>query len=145
MSSTLSTPKRLCSYNNCALNMSTDVIFSCDLVDLARQHRWFLEQIHALGVSSTGPSIESLRRYECLWLPMVAQHTQELLIPPPDIAWLWHCHRLAPSLYTAYCKRVFGTLLEANPPFTLALHEESCEPGSILANTQSLWIVQYPF
>ena len=24
------------------------------------------------------------------------------LYPPPDIAWLWHCHRLAPKLYVEY-------------------------------------------
>ena len=40
------------------------------------------------------------------------------LIPPPDVAWLWHAHRLAPQRYVAYCQATFeGTVLEAVVPF----------------------------
>jgi hypothetical protein len=31
------------------------------------------------------------------------------LIPPPDIAWLWHCHRLAPYRYAKYIQQTFST------------------------------------
>lgn len=32
---------------------------------------------------------------------------QEQLIPPPDVAWLWHCHRLAPQDYKSYLGSTF--------------------------------------
>ena len=32
---------------------------------------------------------------------------QNLLIPPADIAWLWHCHRLAPYRYTKHVQHEF--------------------------------------
>jgi hypothetical protein len=76
---------------------------------------------------------ESFRRYSQLWLPFVAHHhrqqqqqqqqyrtnsgrekqthtdttTDIALIPPPDIAWFWHCHRLAPYRYAKYVQRKY--------------------------------------
>jgi hypothetical protein len=63
---------------------------------------------------------------------MVAQHqqrvtptsvneSQDALIPPDDIAWLWHCHRLAPRRYEEYCHQRFGKLVEAENPFVCQL------------------------
>jgi hypothetical protein len=121
---------------------TNDCVFSCDLVALAHQHVWFLEQIHA-GGASTNLTNESLRRYRDLWLPLVADE-QTKLIPPPDIAWLWHSHRLAPSHYAAYCQHVFGRLLEANPPFAVAISDKDCQQDSLLGKTQSMWSHRYP-
>jgi hypothetical protein len=59
-----------------------------------------------------------------LWLPLVHEHCDDrqndnFLIPPVDIAWLWHCHRLSPCRYSSYCKKRFGgNIVEARPPFT---------------------------
>ena len=54
---------------------------------------------------------ESLRRYSELWLPLLAeareQHIRDV-IPPPDIAWLWHCHRLAPYRYSQHVRKYFN-------------------------------------
>jgi len=36
------------------------------------------------------------------------QHGGEALIPPADIAWMWHCHRLAPYRYARYVSRKFS-------------------------------------
>ena len=33
-------------------------------------------------------------------------------MPPIDIAWVWHLHRLAPLKYAAYCRERFGAVLE---------------------------------
>jgi Glycine-rich domain-containing protein-like len=62
---------------------------------------------------------------------MVAEHarhypsTLHALIPPPDIAWLWHCHRLSPYEYEKYCiKYMGGKVVDASPPFTYMI--ESC-------------------
>jgi Glycine-rich domain-containing protein-like len=142
--------------------------FSFDLAALALQHVRFLEQVHACG-ASIHPSAESLRRYRDLWLPLVAAAANAAdaaaaatvpvpagapaavalplprLIPPPDIAWLWHCHRLAPVYYTKYCHHEFGVLLEANPPFAVALSSaETCCNDSDADETQSLWRERYP-
>jgi hypothetical protein len=101
-------------------------------------HISFLRKIHMTGVSLTKPSDESIRRYVHLWLPLVVELQQQqalssssdnvdpdhpteycdnkllnCLIPPDDIAWLWHCHRLAPYLYLAYIQeRFFGKTIE---------------------------------
>ena len=118
--------------------------FSCDLVPLALQHKSFLRTIHTLGISLERPSQESLRRYHDLWLPLVASHKEHELIPPPDVAWLWHCHRLAPNQYNHYVKQRFGEILEANPPFKL--QTEATEAGTMLQTalaTRRVWEEMY--
>ena len=101
--------------------------FSCDLVHQSKCHILFLKALHSEGTTLQRPSLESLHRYKDLWLPLLLSESrkyisQELkeesdeshevsitdLIPPSDIAWLWHCHRLAPYRYMAY---VQATLL----------------------------------
>eukprot|EP00547_Thalassionema_nitzschioides_P007452 CAMPEP_0194200814 /NCGR_PEP_ID=MMETSP0156-20130528/1268_1 /TAXON_ID=33649 /ORGANISM="Thalassionema nitzschioides, Strain L26-B" /LENGTH=548 /DNA_ID=CAMNT_0038925867 /DNA_START=152 /DNA_END=1798 /DNA_ORIENTATION=+ len=135
--------------------MTNENVFSCDLVENARKHKWFLESIHELGCSINKPSNESLRRYQELWLPLVAskynsdnnkqQRQQQLLIPPPDVAWMWHCHRLAPRDYVFYSRKHFGGVtLEANPPFTLQLVSSECEKESNAERTRSIWAEMYP-
>lgn len=85
-----------------------------------------------------------MRRYQHLWLPLVLQYPEEQLIPPPDIAWLWHCHRLAPRNYAAYCKQAFaGVVLEANPPFTLQSSDYT-QKASVAESTRLLWDQAYP-
>ena len=96
---------------------TTENYFSCDLVKESKNHLAFLQTLHRNDISIQRPSTESLRRYSELWLPLVYQHCLERrktnstgdhqskkhsdlgLIPPGDIAWLWHCHRLAPYRY----------------------------------------------
>ena len=100
-----------------------------DLVEEAKKHLTFLQEIHKTGVTITlakqspscGCSSESVRRYQDLWLPLVAAHCdqdQKLLIPPADVAWIWHCHRLSPISYERYMQSRFGQMLEATPPFS---------------------------
>mmetsp|Transcript_24679 Transcript_24679/g.37495 ORF Transcript_24679/g.37495 Transcript_24679/m.37495 type:complete len:156 (+) Transcript_24679:38-505(+) len=120
-------------------------MFSCNLVENARKHKWFLKSIHELGWSIDKPSDESFRRYQTLWLPLVHKHHPKQLIPPPDVAWLWHCHRLAPRDYAFYTRQHFdGAILEANPPFTLQFASEDCETGSDADQTKLIWDEMYP-
>lgn len=151
-------------------------LFSNDLVSNAKKHLQFLKDIHAYNqttfVSSSSvtnvetdptsplPSsvkeIESLRRYQDLWLPFVVANTttiQSSLIPPPDIAWLWHCHRLAPQEYTKYCETVFHgkLIIEAKPPFSFVQDDEmktktnvDDKMASAVAHTKELWKETYP-
>jgi hypothetical protein len=100
-------------------------LLSSDLVPLSKYHMEFLKSLHVDGTTLTRPSHESLRRYSDLWLRLVyeeecSQQSPLLLIPPPDIAWLWHCHRLAPRNYVSYCQTKYnGYIVEANPPFAV--------------------------
>lgn len=78
--------------------------------------------------SSSWNSNVCIHRYVDCWIPLVQkqqqQHEEVRLIPPPDIAWLWHCHRLAPARYTAYVMKRFGRVLEADPPFVFQEEED---------------------
>jgi Glycine-rich domain-containing protein-like len=101
--------------------------FHVDLVKASQNHVRFLRKLHANGTTLQRPSRRSLHRYVNCWLPLVAKihahatnlQQQQQLIPPSDVAWLWHCHRLAPMHYEQYVCGRFGSrvILEANPPF----------------------------
>jgi hypothetical protein len=123
---------------------SSDLVCS-GLLRHAKKHLEFLRQLHELGTTRpTTPrlnAVESLRRYQDLWLPLVCEDSSRnnnniamgilpLLVPPPDIAWLWHCHRLAPMQYESYCQQRFGRLLEAEAPF---IFQSPPPPSSLLA------------
>ena len=51
----------------------------------------------------SGPyAIEAARRYEEVWLPMLADRTPEefaRMVPPLDVAFAWLVHRLNPVAY----------------------------------------------
>ena len=75
---------------------------------------------------------KSVRRYSELWLPLAAeaQRRNQDLIPPPDIAWMWHYHRLAPYWYSDHVKYLFcGDSVDASHPFVFQL-EARCDDGS---------------
>jgi Glycine-rich domain-containing protein-like len=99
--------------------------FHVDLVQESLNHVRFLRKLHANGTTLQRPTPRSQHRYVNCWLPLVAKFQQEqeqqqlLLIPPSDVAWLWHCHRLAPMHYERYIRGRFGqnVILEANPLF----------------------------
>ena len=138
--------------------------FRADLVELTRQHLQFLLLVHADGVSVRRPSVESLRRYTKLWLPLVAKFSASQdeeegnvdnieLIPPPDIAWLWHCHRLSPTHYAHHLRScnlmqhenvteknsrlARQCYLDANPPFGI-------QADVVAVATIAKWAEAYP-
>ena len=124
--------------------------FSCDLIEQSKKHVLFLQTLHLCGITVNRPNAESLRRYSELWLPLVHRQyisnknhsPKERLVPPADISWLWHCHRLAPYRYSKYVqKRFFGLdrvsetfpVLDADFPFVLQLVSD--EGGNINATS----------
>jgi Glycine-rich domain-containing protein-like len=143
-------------------------LFSTDLVEGSKKHVDFLTTLHSLGVTLSPITTESLRRYLDLWLPLVQSVQRprlldegaarrndngdrtKLLIPPPDVAWLWHCHRLAPSKYEAYVAGRFGVVLEASPPFAVQSSSsssssgDSCWVDADAQATRDLWDIRYP-
>jgi hypothetical protein len=74
------------------------------------------------GLCQGGALKEALRRYERLWLPLIAaqassgsngqqqqqQQGYSQLVPPLDVAFLWHLHRLQPGLYEEDCQQLKG-------------------------------------
>jgi len=151
--------------------------FSCNLQLEAKKHITFLQTLHLSGITIQKPSIESLRRYSKLWLPLVYHHDRlkeknkgisesscdEGLIPPNDIAWLWHCHRLAPYRYVKHIQSVIigkhedhqakslHDTLDPTFPFVVQLIDNSInktfEPSvhqNAAKYTQTLWEELYP-
>ena len=117
-----------------------------DLVPLRlAEHKAFLRLVHSapgggdelyLGRALPG----AIERYLKCWLPLVARVGGGALggaqlIPPVDIAWVWHLHRLAPRRYAAYCIDRFGRVLD---PEAAAFQAQSAisETG---IETQRLW------
>jgi hypothetical protein len=74
-----------------------------------------------------------LYRYEKLWLPFAAEHSGKTLSAPLDIAWVWHCHLLAPMTYVNDCIRVCNTEID-----------HSLTPVVDRAGTEQLWSQKYP-
>mmetsp|Transcript_17066 Transcript_17066/g.34542 ORF Transcript_17066/g.34542 Transcript_17066/m.34542 type:complete len:327 (+) Transcript_17066:43-1023(+) len=61
-----------------------------------------------------GPELDhALRRYETVWLPLIASSLDDgtLLVPPPDVAWVWLVHLLAPERYTEDTTKLVGKVL----------------------------------
>jgi Glycine-rich domain-containing protein-like len=130
--------------------------FSTDLVEASKKHVHFLTTLHKRGTTLSLPVSESLRRYVDLWLTFVFKCQKGgvfnganvgetptcALVPPPDIAWLWHCHRLAPSEYEAYVRGRFGCLLEASPSF--AVQTDDAADGRDEVVTRQKWNDEHP-
>ena len=107
--------------------------FSCDLVATSKKHVAFLRHLHALGATLEPVTPAKLHRYVQCWLPLVAANSTRSMIPPPDVAWLWHCHRLAPAHYETYTIDKFGRVLEASPPFSF---QEEAKSGQAQQETE---------
>eukprot|EP00522_Entomoneis_paludosa_P003777 CAMPEP_0172475808 /NCGR_PEP_ID=MMETSP1065-20121228/70059_1 /TAXON_ID=265537 /ORGANISM="Amphiprora paludosa, Strain CCMP125" /LENGTH=563 /DNA_ID=CAMNT_0013234023 /DNA_START=190 /DNA_END=1878 /DNA_ORIENTATION=+ len=111
------------------MTVSSSPLNSTELVSHATKHIAFLRQLHAQGISLEQPSSKSIDRYLNVWLPLVAADNHDnapsARIPPPEVAWLWHCHRLAPFQYEKYTTKRFGKILEAVPPFECQFPDDS--------------------
>ncbi len=84
--------------------------FSFDLEVQCLRHFEFLKTLHDAGVTKLVTS-ESLRRY-ILWIKLLATLHQggnltKSMVPPKDVAWLWHCHRLAPLKYREFVEHTY--------------------------------------
>jgi hypothetical protein len=144
--------------------------FSTDLIECAKLHIHFLKSLHLRGISIKRPSKESFRRYDELWLPLLLSLSKrdecnnnsnspsikkiQQLVPPADVAWIWHCHRLAPCRYIDYInsKNTSNTeqenddfMLEASPPFSCQFEDkDENEFSEICRTTRDVWNHHYP-
>ena len=69
----------------------------------------FLREVHLDSRLAADDVIKNaVRRYECLWLPLLASHPDLDLEPPLDVHLVWHVHMLSPVKYRSDCERLIG-------------------------------------
>ena len=85
-----------------------------NLVEEAQKQLAFLMDIEAVSDSLHQPHVirNAIRRYETIWLPLVAEHRFEFvdLEPPLDVHWVWHVHMLCPLKYAADVQAAVGMI-----------------------------------
>ncbi|KAL8130511.1 hypothetical protein V2J09_019666 [Rumex salicifolius] len=88
-----------------------------DLVAAARRNVTFLRNVADSDWLHHSPTLlESIRRYEKLWMPLISDLTVNtapppVLVPPFDIEWVWFCHSLDPIHYREYCLSRFSKII----------------------------------
>ncbi|XP_060588834.1 uncharacterized protein LOC132744218 [Ruditapes philippinarum] len=83
--------------------------FNVDLYKQAKYHLQFLKTIENIPeLKQTNVLKRAVYRYEKFWLPLAADHTDECLVAPLDIEWVWHCHMLNPESYERDCQTIVG-------------------------------------
>ena len=105
------------------------------------EHEAFLRIVHSAPVGGDelylGRALPgAIKRYVKFWLPLVSHSigSDAPLIPPVDIAWVWHLHRLAPRRYATYCTERFGRVLD---PATAAFQAQTASDAD--DETRRLW------
>ncbi|KAM3378045.1 glycine-rich domain-containing protein 2 isoform X1 [Capsicum galapagoense] len=116
---------------------------SVDLVAAARRNLAFLRLVNeSLWLHQTPTILESIRRYDELWMPLISDlsdgSSPPMILPPLDIEWVWYCHTLNPVGYRQYCESRFYTLIGKAAIF----NEENEEYA--LNRCKEIWIQRYP-
>ena len=119
-----------------------------ELLQDVQEHLKFLKEISP-ELHQDHVIQNAIRRYETIWLPLVARNAQYALVPPQDVAWVWHVHMLCPSAYASDCTALVGSI--PDHAFT-GDHELSrrlwssatTEPWSVTYNTISPHCSQIP-
>lgn len=47
-----------------------------------------------------------------MWLPLLAEKGFPCIAAPSDVAWVWHCHMLAPLAYARDCQKLYGRIID---------------------------------
>ncbi len=99
------------------------------LQDEVKKHLKFMQGLHTLGMTMRPISNNMMVCYINKWLLLLAHHqkgtTDTTMIPTPNVAWLWHCHYLAPKQYEAYTVLHFGFMVEPCPSFLYQLDDDT--------------------
>ncbi|CAN4108843.1 unnamed protein product [Withania somnifera] len=119
------------------------VRFSVDLVAAARRNLGFLRLVkESLWLHQKPIILESIRRYDELWMPLVSDLSNgsnpPMILPPLDIEWVWYCHTLNPVGYRQYCESRFFKLIGKAAIFN-AENEEYA-----LNRCREIWVQRYP-
>ncbi|KAI3848080.1 hypothetical protein MKX03_035749 [Papaver bracteatum] len=117
---------------------------SIDLVTAGRRQVSFLQRVFESQWFHHPPSmIQSIRRYDELWMPLISDliinsKTPPMILPPLDIQWVWFCHTLNPATYREYCQSKFSRLIEKS----LIFSDENEEYAS--NRCRDIWSCKYP-
>ena len=81
---------------------------SVDLLKESQRYLLFLHQVdkQAERLSKDHVIRNAVRRYETIWLPLLATYGNEDLEPPLDVHWAWVVHMLCPKIYAKDCDKV---------------------------------------
>ncbi|XP_019704133.1 uncharacterized protein [Elaeis guineensis] len=117
-----------------------------DLVTAGRWHLSFLRSFAgSLFLNNTTAIARSIRRYEELWMPLIAELSKAappsdapMILPPEDVHWIWHCHCLHPESYREYCASRFGELIDRP-----AIFDEENEEYAF-GRCREIWGLRYP-
>jgi hypothetical protein len=87
-----------------------------DLVKNAKSHLTFLKDVHRWSgdhLYTKSPTLAcAVKRYKTMWIPLLKQMSKKstsnslsrVLVPPVDIAWIWHVHRLSSAAYDKFAQ-----------------------------------------
>nr|GMD48301.1 glycine-rich domain-containing protein 1 [Ipomoea batatas] len=119
------------------------VRITVDLVAAARRNLGFLKFIAESPFLHQTPAIlESIRRYDQLWMPLIYEltngSTPPMILPPVDIEWVWFCHSLNPVSYRQYCESRFSKVIGKATIF----NEENEDYA--LNRCREIWLCRYP-
>ncbi|CAN4111039.1 unnamed protein product [Withania somnifera] len=119
------------------------VRLSVDLVAAARRNLGFLRLVtESLWLHQTPTILESIRRYDQLWMPLISDLSNgsnpPMILPPLDIEWVWYCHTLNPVSYRQYCESRFFKLIGK----TAIFNEENEEYA--VNRCKEIWVQRYP-
>ncbi|KAL0461918.1 UNVERIFIED_CONTAM: Glycine-rich domain-containing protein 2 [Sesamum latifolium] len=116
---------------------------SVNLVAAAKQQLKFLAAVDRNRWLYEGPGLDrAIYRYNAFWLPLLAKHSESLLLDGPlvvplDCEWIWHCHRLNPVRYKLDCEEFYGRILD-NQNVVSSVGEAS------RSSTEVVWKNLYP-
>ena len=81
-----------------------------NLVSEAEKMVNFLKQVEKVSDSLHQDHVihNAVRRYETIWLPLLARNSERFIEPPLDVHWVWHVHMLCPKKYAADCKELLS-------------------------------------
>lgn len=97
---------------------SAQETITLDLVNLTLKHIMLCAAVDTWpkgGLYDSPYVTNAIKRYERLWLPMMAKApAKELhkIVAPLDIAWIWHMHRMDPVKYREDCEALVGKVIE---------------------------------
>ena len=136
-----------------------------NMPDLSLKHIEFLKGIHPFTVEPVSlESLEhSLYRYVSLWLPLLKEESDsgDLLVPPVDVAFFWHAHRLAPRWYLHSCCSLFDKSVDKSThddrlnilktferpesflTFSTDANDADCNVRSSALKTKRIWEKRY--
>ncbi|KAL3852091.1 hypothetical protein ACJMK2_015777 [Sinanodonta woodiana] len=109
--------------------------FNVDLLESTIRHLDYIKQVDDIPLlNNVNVLNRAIYRYEYFWLPLAAEHRDEVLTAPLDISWVWHCHMLCPTSYVRDCMDIVGVVVDHK-----FVHDEK----RALQRSQDLWLKKY--